>query len=241
MGNTKKGNKFRVILNTQGNNFTVSVIIDNSTVIPVPGPFTLVDDDDFNHDDFDYQNNEANPDGDNGEDVRAPNISLIRDIFAYAYVSPEFDIGGNGDVPFVLNSPDADNLPETYDFDNDDTEDDKNFWTVYLLGAYQPHTYIDGDPPPKSGDEAIVSSGAADKIGDGKGVSIFKESGSGERSYQLSSGIIEFEEAHVVVHEIGHLFGGVHEDGGIMEKEKSILNKKFEDVTLERIRDIQHP
>lgn len=56
----------------------------------------------------------------------------------------------------------------------------------------------------------------------------------------LSSGIIEFKEAHIAVHEIGHLFNGFHEDGGIMGK-GSIVSKKFSDLTLKKIRNIHHP
>ncbi len=179
--------------------------------------------------------------GDEGEDVGSPSTDPISDsdsgdenIFAYAHVRPTYDIGGNGDVPFVLNSPDEERetqrLIGTYQFENDGTETDRDFWTAYLLGAYQPTTARDGDP-----NSEVAAVGCVDDI-NGKGISLFSETHAGEQ---------DGENAHrTYAHELGHLFFGSHDpehghDGGIMDSPPS--DDRFTDVTLRKIRNIDHP
>ncbi|HEX7184636.1 MAG TPA: hypothetical protein VF756_22620 [Thermoanaerobaculia bacterium] len=193
--------------------------------------YVLVDDDDFNSDD---PSNAL--DGDDGENVTAPDTSLVQDsddpgqnVFAPAYVRPIYDIGDNNDlVPFVLNvakdAPTA--IIATYDFDSVGTEADDDFWTIYLLGAYQFIRREDMDPVT----EPVATLGIVDAI-NGRGASVYNEVG--REAATVVSGI----NAVTTAHEIGHLFNGQHTDGGLMTPTSTV----FTDVTLDRIRSLSHP
>jgi hypothetical protein len=206
--------------------------------------FTLFDDDDFNRD------NSA--DGDAGANVPAPDLSLIADgldgtcdgsapnVFAPAYVCPVFDVGDHNDsVRFVLNTaaPTTAALIATYDFDAVGTEADKQFWTVYLLGAYQFTEKADEDP-----DSETSTLGAVDAL-NGEGASIFVETIRDVDPGPTPDACIR---QIVAPHEIGHLFNGAHEDGGLMAPNaKKICDNNpspsFSNKTLNKIRTTPHP
>ncbi|MFN2455863.1 MAG: hypothetical protein ABR577_16765 [Pyrinomonadaceae bacterium] len=206
-----------------------------SASIPTAGvAFNLVDDDDFNSNDT-----PATLHGDNGENVTPASTSLLQDsdtpstnVFAAAYVRPTYDVGDNNDlVPFVLNSPtSAAGLRATYDFDAVGTESDSEFWTVYLLGAYQSEISVDGDP------ETRKTLGQVDAI-NGQAANVFNE--------LLRPGEITItpvvNNAATAAHEIGHLFNGIHRDGGLMAQSISRTTTDFSDETLDKIRSINHP
>lgn len=196
--------------------------------------FRLVDDDDFNDDDG------AVKDGDQGEDIPSPDLSLIQDsddpaqnVFAPAYVRPIYDIGDSNDnAGFVLNTPGAGtpaDLISTYDFDSEGTHNNSEFWTVYLLGAYQYAIAADGDG------EGNVTFGAADGRFGARGASVFFEG--------LSEGTptTYFNNAATTAHEIGHLFSGDHFDGGLMEQSGTRASLAFTEITLNFIRSITNP
>lgn len=227
---TGAGN-FPVISNT-GGLVTVQGLVP---VVPPTGTaFTIVDDDDFNTDDG------ANPDGDNGENVTPAITTLLQDsdgpginVFTPAYVRPVYDIGDNNDfVSFVLNSPtSAAGLRATYDFDTVGTAADAGFWTVYLLSAYQSETAADADP---STEGAIL--GQVDDI-NGQGANVYNEVlRPGELTITAA-----VNNAATTAHEIGHLFNGMHTDGGLMAQSTTRTTTAFSDQTLARIRSISSP
>jgi hypothetical protein len=203
--------------------------------------FVLVDDDDFNGDDG------TALDGDDNENLFAPQLTYLNDsqdngicdgsdknVFGVAYVCPVFDIGDNNDfVPFVLNTlPDSASKIATYDFDNMATEADSQFWTIYVLGAYQGDPDVDFD----SEKEGIL--GSVDDIG-GVGASIFLEPiGEGYRDGPLNIGC---STPGVLAHEVGHLFGGQHKQGGLMGTPCKTTVPVFSDATIKTIRTISHP
>jgi hypothetical protein len=231
------GHSFSVISNTQGANFTVTVN-NLGAVVPANGAFTLVDDDDFNSSDG------AALDGDAGEDVTNVDTTLIQDsddgaknVFAFAYVRPTFDVGdNNSNVLFVLNTPDGANedalLIATYDFDQVATEADPDFWTVYLLGAYQMQTEEDGDPASENGGASTL--GQVD-TNNGKGVSVFKET-----SKEAAPGGGTCAGPGTLAHELGHLFKGEHPDGGLMAGSCG-PSLSFTNASLTKIRNLDHP
>lgn len=217
-------------------------VIDNTRgTITIPGVFQsaamagrtylLVDDDDFNNDDL------AMLDGDNGENVTAPDTSLVQDsdnagqnVFAPAYVRPIYDIGDNNDlVPFVLNvaRDRAAAIIATYDFDSVATEADPAFWTVYLLGAYQ---YVRGEDRDPGTEPATL--GVADAL-NGRGANVYNEP---LRAAEVPISAI-LNNATTTAHEIGHLFNGDHPDGGLM----GLTSATFSDITLASIRSVSHP
>jgi hypothetical protein len=120
--------------------------------------FTLYDDDDFNDDD-------PNLNGDEGDNINEPNLPYLSllssndiacpdeifasncNVFAPAYIRPVYDLAGSRDeVPFIVNLTDTalEDIREQY-FNNKVTAR-TDFWTIYLLGAYQYNDFYDGDP-----------------------------------------------------------------------------------------------
>ncbi len=214
-------------------------VLTTSVLVPVEAeknPFTLYDDDDFNRDDG------ANKDGDEGEDLPAPDISLIQDsddpaqnVYAPAYVRPTYDLGGDDSVPFVLNvaTDDAAGVIATYAFDNVGTEADPDFWTVYLLGAYQYVVERDAD-----GRNESATLGIVDDI-NGLGANVFAESLAEFAPKPLCTS------ATTAAHEVGHLFFGSHGrhgfDGGLMDQCGDRTSLSFTAATLAKIRSVLHP
>lgn len=219
---------FPVNDNTRGT-ITISTAFIPQGAVLAGRTYVLVDDDDFNGDDLNLL------DGDDGENVTAPDTSLVQDsddpgenVFAPAYVRPIYDIGDNNDlVPFVLNvaKDTAAARIATYDFDTVGTEADPAFWTVYLLGAYQYIRKEDADPDA----EFLTSTlGVVDAI-NGRGASVYNE--------VVRETPVSGVNAITTAHEIGHLFNGQHTDGGLMTP----TSTTFSDVTLDQIRSLSHP
>jgi hypothetical protein len=235
-----------------------TVLLPGIVTLDVGDSFTLWDDDDFNGDD-------AGPfqlDGDNNENVPAPDVSQLADsrdngvcdyssanVFGAAYVCPVFDLVGAEDdfVPFVLNTA-ADTTGAVIAlwgdfFNNKDTEADVNFWTVYLLGAYQ-HTIPTDSDPDRSlrhifefENKAVL--GAADSS-NGQGAAIFKEAVA-DKNRSLVPGSIFCNEGLVVAHEVGHLFAGEHRDGGIMSNTCDTVVPVLSPATIATIRVLSNP
>jgi hypothetical protein len=211
---------FRVVKNT-----TTAVTVEGIFPQTLVGSyFTLWDDDDFNLDDGE------NLTGDNGEEIPAPDTSLLQDSdshtvnkLAPAYIRPTYDLTGeSGNVPFVLNrptSPTADPLTvnptevrSMFAFNNVATEEDPDFWTVYVLNAYQPVKEYDGD----SSESSVIGEG--DDFG-GQGVVLYAA------TFQEILAFLNATPATIpdrkklrgyLVHEIGHFFNSRHGDGGVM-------------------------
>jgi hypothetical protein len=164
---------------------------------PTNKVFRLVDDDDFN-------NNDAGAlDGDDGEELPEPDQRWVHDsdlpaenVFAVAYVRPTYDLSNNNPdptVPFVKNS---DFLYQQF---NNYRGNDKNFWTAYLLGAYQYLTTFDGDPDE---DDTQWGSGA-----ESYGANVFLEAGRPEETRRYESKAAFVNQAATTAHELGHWFG----------------------------------
>ncbi|HYC00973.1 MAG TPA: transglutaminase-like domain-containing protein [Candidatus Limnocylindrales bacterium] len=232
------GNLFQVTDNTNGANIKVAVNNIPSAAgftYPTEDSFTVVDDDDLDG------NDGALLDGDDGEDVRNPTLALLSNsddamtnVYSVAYIRPLFDVGDdNSSVPFVLNTPDgADEealLLGTYDFDQVATEADDEFWTVYLLGAYQMQTEEDADA------EGGGTLGQVDEI-HGLGASVFLETA---RDVRLPG--TGCTEDVTVVHEVGHLFNLQHPEGGLMASPCNAGTSSFSNASLQKLRDVDHP
>ena len=240
--------------------------------------FILYDDDDHNDDDGNSL------DGDNGEVLDLPDLRLLQDSdvvcvdeydinncnsFAIAYIRPTYDLRGSGErIPFELNSSSVameTTIRNKDNFDNFDHHDSSDFWTIYLLGAYQYQPdelepLGDGDP-----DWAISLYGqAVPPTGTSKiGAYITMELNRTKEFEILDApwigrppGIPSWTKRPIgnrftVAHEVGHLFGGTHEDyvGTPPYKPQDAwlmagsdeLHAIFNAVTLNKIRSITNP
>lgn len=200
-------------------------------------PFKLVDDDRITR----------------GTDVPMPDTSHLAPAFARAFVLPVFDVGdNNSEVRFIPNMKDV-LSHDVEDFDAVATEASDLFWTVHLLGAYQAGTDWDGDPDREG---AIL--GNVDAI-NGRGATLYLES---MREFPVTA---VSSEAITVAHQVGHLFGGLHNDctashriiegkpdeahcggtgdadAGLMARVRKRRTTDFSPVTLRKIRSINHP
>lgn len=249
--------------NANGNNFVVVTNSGAALNVTTGQNFTLYDDDNWNDSVGDLN-------GDDGEDIATPDLGLLEDsdsvctnvynvdncnILAVAYVRPKYDIiTGSGDnVPFDLNLTDAEmdviTANNTY-FDNIATEANEDFWTIYLLGAYQYED--DGDP-----DEADATYGVSDSpTVVGRGSTILMELNRPTEYNDLNSYTLvpvwtsrPVGNRFTTAHEVGHIFGGDHDDNvqgnaGIMRQSWNRTQSIYSLVTLNIIRggtNIKHP
>ena len=138
---------------------------------------------------------------------------------------------------------DAAGTRDGWQFDASACENAPLYWAVYLRGAFQHVILEDGDP---DGEGATL--GRVDNI-NGQGANIYLE------AFRSTDAAVVDEvhgksEAFSVAHEIGHLFGGLHTDGcvgvpssdaGLMAQTWQRLSPWFNDVTINKIRTINHP
>lgn len=210
--------------------------------------FTMWDDDDFN------LNDGTNQDGDNGEDIPTPDTSLLQDSdnpalnrMAAAYVRPVYDLTHEGtNVPFVLNltmnaaGDGAASIRSLFEFNNVGTEADPNFWTVYVLNAYQFLRQADIDPFSETVDQDTAT-GCVDAI-NGQGVVIFVEALAEVVRSKAAKGELPSEQdtpKGTLVHEIAHLFSSQDGDGEAMSEGTG--STTYSPTTLDHIRDTVHP
>jgi hypothetical protein len=180
-----------------------------------------------------------------GAEIPFPDTGRLATCFAPAYILPVFDLANPRPVvPFVLNPPstNAGDLLSLYRFDNINSEKLVTYWAVYILGAMQGAANEDGDPddlnldgrPDETGGIAL---GAVDAV-NGVGAVIFleglNESAGGRRGATNAKGTGEQD---VVVHQVGHLFGAEHVDGGVMSQTSNV----FSPQSLRKIRQVTHP
>jgi hypothetical protein len=191
-------------------------------------------------------------DAPDGWDVPKPDTDGLEPAFGPAYVLPVRDLDGEqGYLDFIPHmktrgpNPFVQSVRDGWQFDNVAHEANPLFWTIYLRGAFQDTVETDDSDPDGQG----VTWGIADGIGNGQGVNIYMEVFRPEELAPYSGlGIVERE---VVVHEIGHIFGGIHGHGGAMWSPSDPIDftipgaapqsTGFAPATLHLIRAVPHP
>lgn len=187
-------------------------------------------------------------DGDEGDAVPTPDTSLLTagststsdNVLAAAYIIPAYDLGGGATDSFFVNSP-----PDTtlmYDYDWRAHDNDANFWTAYLLGAYQPTIDEDGDPESEDGTSTRrrVVLGVTDLADTGS--TIFAETIRDQAD--PFQGICY--PAGIVAHELAHLFGNTADleptlEAGLMAAQCSAGSTTLSGTSLLSIRTALHP
>jgi hypothetical protein len=147
--------------------------------------------------------------GDEGSDVPAPNMELLADsdlpnenVLAPAYIRPRYDLAGDGGLPFELNVDDSGDL-----FTDSMAYMIADYWGVPVIGAYQLAENKSNDPDEDRG--TIL--GQAFK---GVGSVLFLETIRDVGETLLDSG------ATTTAHELGHVLGAKHGQGGLMARDK---------------------
>lgn len=174
----------------------------------------------------------------NGAAIPAPNTSRLAGELARAFIEVRFDLDNpNQAPPFVVNirGPAAGDLVRNYQYDNRALRNRHDFWTVYVLGAFQAEATEDGDPDlgttlPNT--ETGLTGGIVDEIG-GAGAHIFLEALDDAFPPRRPATRADGQgEADVVLHEVAHLLGAEHDDLGLMR----VLWNQLTNASLRRLR-----
>lgn len=189
--------------------------------------------------DDDYTRREWD-EGDTLPDMDTRNVDTR---YAPAFVIPDFQkldaVNQTKIVPFHRQpeSGSPKDMRAHFVFDMVEHEANPNFWCAYLLGAFQTPTSIDGDPGTEFKTMAV---GMVDQL-DGQGVHIFYEilaEVHGSKKWRNVSPQGQWEEQDTIAHELCHLMGGRHGQGGIMDSGGALW---FSDVSLDKMRQVKHP
>jgi hypothetical protein len=240
---TINGTSYDVLSNTAD-----SALFDSVTVsgkLPqtlVNAKFTLSDDDKVQHPNFEDGKELWNP---NISNRTGPYRNGVDQRFMPAYIVGDFGTLKNPcpNPPFAVNvkADTSVSYKSHYRFDNIATHDSKDFWTVYVLGAFQATSWEDGDPNAEGEGQAGsgksgITAGIIDD--DGIGATIFL-AGVIEK-IKGDHGIITVAgrgEQDAVVHEIGHLFNAQHEQGKLMDQKDLVFSRR----SIKAIRDAKNP
>lgn len=223
--------KFKVISNTSYWWASDEVVIVGFVpAVADNAAYTLVDDDKTVHG------------FDEGTPIPELDTRTVDERYRFAYIVPDFTTlsatNKTKEVPFVANTKGDTfkDLEPNYVFDHREHEANRNFWTIYLLAAFQGTHIEDGDP-----DSEQKITGIIDKFG-GLGAHIFVEgmndfSGPINNNVRIATTNLGQGEQDTIAHEIGHLFGGTHGDGALMNQQ----GRFFSDKSLAKFRSATNP
>lgn len=225
-------------------------------------PFELYDDDDFNDDDG------ANLNGDTGDNITEPDTALLTansdntntNVYVAAYVRPVYDVNDpRDDNDFRANTDGsaAADIRQLFVSGRDltNTDRDDEFWTIYLLGAYQHTVEEDNDssvePCPIPGVAHCYTLGIVDAITlvtddlEGSGALIFTEIHRPREIPGYTSNPTNLNSMAVTVaHEVGHLFSCEHGDGGLLGTDPNTgmpVSNQLSPTMIFKIRGLTHP
>jgi hypothetical protein len=142
-----------------------------------------------------------------GDDVRAPDMTALDDAMAEAYVEVRYDVGDSNDqATFVLNMEDEQDFFAALDWDSE-SQNSQAFWVAYVLGGFQFGTSYDNDPT-----EPDIKFGVTHNT---KGGSvIFLETIRDWGVVNDPPGVAVVEQ-DTVVHEVGHAVADSSDEEGV--------------------------
>ncbi|MEP7214119.1 MAG: L-type lectin-domain containing protein [Acidobacteriota bacterium] len=227
------------IANNTENQITVTNTTLNDILILYTDTIRLYDDDDFNN------NDGANVIGDEGEPIPSPERLLIQEfdnrgqnVLALAYIRPVYDLDGNGTSQQFKANIDGftgDPLDPMIAFDNRMTEQDAQFWTIYLLNAYQGWSSKDGDgvwipssngyrhgamvapPDPEDADVGFTYSSLVSFV-------FVEPSGTKECNSRPSKRFYACDVSAITAREVAIALGAQPNDGGLLDLDSTVLS-----------------
>lgn len=242
---TSNGIDYPIAGNTGSSNHTFGIKQNSgtATVPSVGASFVAVDDD------------VATTGSGTPLNVAAPDTSHIKAAFAPAYVEPAFDGGdstnnhNSGNVSFaanVLRDPTASAVRAQIGAGRGSPVGSKDYWVVYIQGAFQGDFDFDVDPSSESGGTGITSDieNDPDNANVQEGCLIYSET---IRDFNLANPSKTQSEAWIVAHEVGHLFvlkassTDDHASDGSLMDEGNIATPQFNTQDLDDIRRTEVP
>ncbi len=182
---------------------------------------------------------------------RLPDLDWMQDsddkdknLFAMAYIRPVDDGGGGKtgeqDFPFDVNTEDDEANDIKYYSKRQSVTPANNpndYWMVYILSAFQgPFELSDGDP---DSENKYVGLSPFFLASDNNVALIYVE-GYRDACGGLDQGPGRSGLQATVIHEVGHAFGGIENEGGVMNQ-GCLKPQSFVDITLNSIRSTQRP
>ena len=174
---------------------------------------------------------ELRDDDQNWGELPWPATAWLEKHFRHCYITPVYDLPA-GEAPFEPNydarSDSRDEIVPYYAYDAASLNNG-SYWAVYLLTAYQYDYDEDADP----GTEGLTL-GIVDGIR-GQGASVFHET-----IHETPKAERPDLRKYVPAHEIFHLWGALHEDGGFI-KSAAHMHEDLSHQSVSRIRSTVLP
>lgn len=192
---------------------------------------------------YELQDDDVRHGFEEGDPLPPLDTRTVADRYLPAYIVPDFTTLEATNLtkvaPFKAHvfGVSAKHLRPLFRFDHIAHEANPTAWCVYLLAAFECVALQDGDPM-----QEFKTGGIVDEVGAGQGALIFLEglnelSGADNGGIRKATTPLGQGEQDSIAHELAHLLGADHPDGGIMDQ----VSDRFTEVSLAKMRSIKNP